>query len=125
MRTKSARPSLLVRLVLIAFIILPVCATSYAQDDRRDFWVHNSTGRRITELYVSPHEREDWGGDILKNDLPNGSNTAVYFEAVGRTSCKMDFRLVFGDGSEQTYEAGTNTCVISTVTFHPRSLTTD
>lgn len=110
--------SVAVRLSLIAaMIILPGYARSSRQD-RRDFWLLNITGKRISRFYVSPHDMDSWGRDILgQAELPNGLGTLIAFNSTVRTSCLMDFRLVFSDGTKQTYTQGRNVCKLSAIQF--------
>ena len=68
--------------------------TSHAQRvDQRNVWVLNNTNREISQLYVSPHESERWGQDVLGQvTLPHGLGTVVSFDSRSATSCVMDFR---------------------------------
>jgi hypothetical protein len=101
------------RLAVIALVVLPA-VISYGQD-RRNFWALNNTGKTIREFYVSPHESGNWGRDTLgETQLGNGTGTLISF--TGRSSCVMDFKLVFTDGTDQTYEQGV--CLLGAVHFN-------
>lgn len=97
--------------------------TSHAQRvDQRNVWVLNNTNREISQLYVSPHESERWGQDVLGQvTLPHGLGTVVSFDSRSATSCVMDFRIVYRDGSVQVYDDGRNVCLILAVQFNART----
>ena len=120
MKTISANAIKLSALCLVVAVAITLLAntSSYAQDER-NFWVLNNTGKTITRLYISPHEGASWGNDILgQSELPKGMGTMIYFDTDVRTSCLMDFKLVFRDGSEQTYMQGRNVCLLGAVQFN-------
>src|SRR5690348_270050 len=72
--------------------------------DQRNFIAINNTGRTIEHLYVSPHESNNWGGDVLgRFVLPSGYQTPIVFNPSFYSSCVMDMKVVFSDGSSQTY----------------------
>lgn len=103
---------------LLLFVVLTAGTWVKAQD-RRDFQLVNYTGNRIASVYVSAHESTDWGGDVLGLDtLSNGYQTRIYFNSRIRTSCFFDFKLVFDDGSTQTYMQGWNLCKFSQIYFY-------
>lgn len=112
LRTNRYTPVLLLTLMML------VSTGSYGQD-QRNFWALNNTGKTISRLYVSPHEDKSWGSDVLgESQLPTGVGTVISFRAGARTSCLMDFRLVFSDGSEATYPQGRNVCLLGAVQFN-------
>ena len=108
-------------LVLTA-TILGVAGPRVAQADQRNFVFVNATGHQIDRAYVSPHESDSWGGDVLGDSvLPNGTETIIVFPSDWATSCYFDFRLVFHDGSTETYTEGRNVCNLTGVAFGPYS----
>lgn len=120
MKKSSAKfvSSVAVRLPLVMVIIFLGQVSSHAQDER-NFWALNNTGKTISSLYVSPHEHKSWGKDILgQAELPTGIGTVISFDPDVETSCLMDFRLVFRDGTEQTYVQGRNVCKLGAVQFN-------
>ncbi len=110
--------SVVVLLSLVGAISLLGYARGHNQD-RRNFWLLNNTDHTISRFYVSPHESDSWGSDILGNaELPNGLGTIITFESASRSSCVMDFKLVFRDGSSQLYRQGRNVCTLGAVQFN-------
>ena len=108
----------LARLSLAAALLLG--GTRLQAQDLRNFSVVNNTGKLITRLYVSPQETGAWGGDVVgpTTTLPDGWQTTIYFNPAWRSSCVMDFMLVFSDGSTQFYTQGRNVCPLSAVQFN-------
>lgn len=103
---------------LVAALILVGYAGSQGRD-ARNFWVLNNTGKKISRFYVSPHESYSWGSDVLgQAELPNGIGALISFDSSIRSSCTMDFKLVFDDGSEQLYRQGRNVCLLVAVQFN-------
>ena len=101
---------------LVSGLVLP---TDVGAQDRRNFWALNNTQRKISEFYVSPHESGKWGRDVLGDaSLPHGIGTVITFDDFIDSSCTMDFKLVFTDGTEQTYEQGRNVCLLGAVQFN-------
>lgn len=67
--------------IAISFIFLAVmAAASFAQVF--DFTLVNKTGHTIAEVYCSPAEDEEWGDDVLGEDvLKNGASVDIQFPA--------------------------------------------
>jgi hypothetical protein len=108
------------RIALIAIVVLLGSGLTFGQD-RRNFWLLNNTGQTISSFYVSPHESNHWGVDVLgAEDLPNGIGAVISFSPGIRTSCVMDFKIVFNDGIEQSYRQGRNVCSLGAVQFNRR-----
>jgi len=84
--------------------------------DRRNFWVLNNSGHTISEFYVSPHEVDEWGNNTLGNDaLESGTGELIAW--AGKSSCSMDFKIVFDGDSVKYNNSGTNVCRIVAVLF--------
>ncbi len=87
--------------------------------DQRNFWCLNNTGKEMREFYVSAHESDRWGSDILgRATLLDGMGTVVYFNPNIQTSCNFDFKIVYANGTNQTYTNGRNVCSIHAVQFN-------
>ena len=50
--------------------------TASAQSDL-DFVIENSTGYTISEVYMSPTKRDNWGKQILSSPLKNGEKRKI------------------------------------------------
>jgi hypothetical protein len=112
----------LVALVLTGALGLGGVTSHARRVDQRNVWVLNNTNREISELYVSPHESDRWGQDVLGQvTLPHGVGTVISFDSRSASSCIMDFRIVYRNGSVQVYNDGRNVCQILAVQFNDRT----
>ncbi len=69
-----------------------------ARAGTQDFLLFNRTGIEIRELYVSPHDGEDWEEDVLGgNTLPSGSSVQVRFPRRERAE-HWDIKIVDDEG---------------------------
>ncbi len=100
---------------LVAAMAL-VWTTSSAYAANLDFTIVNNTGVDIYEVYVSPSDTEEWGDDIMEEDiLEAGASVDVTFEP-GEESEYWDIMVTDGDGNA-IYWTGFNLTQISTVTL--------
>lgn len=91
----------------------PAAAEGGAQ---QDFTLVNNTGHTVMTLNVSPSDSDQWGPDILGQDvLANGQSATVSFER-GQDQCNWDLRATYDDG-DTTDSRGVNLCEVSTVTL--------
>lgn len=91
----------------------PAAATTGAQ---QDFTLVNNTGHTVMTLNVSPSDSDQWGPDILGQDvLANGESATISFER-GQDQCNWDLRATYDDG-DATDQRGVNLCEIGTVTL--------
>ncbi len=72
-----------------------------------DFKLKNTTGRVITELYVSPHSSEYWGRNILGDDVYSGDTVNVTFP-LRASAHYWDIKAVYSDGTFVTFTSGYN-----------------
>jgi hypothetical protein len=107
-------------LVLLGLLALGVgVVKSQPQGDQRNFWALNNTQKEIREFYVSAHNDVRWENDVLgRATLLNGMGTVIYFTPAVKTGCNFDFKLVYADGSSQTYLQGRDVCNIFGVQFN-------
>lgn len=90
------RRYLLPLVVLAAVTIgLPTLSARPAvQNAKLDFTLINKTGLTIHELYVSPAKDDEWGEDILGQDvLKNGEKVDIEFSPKAKT-CNWDLKIV-------------------------------
>jgi hypothetical protein len=110
------------RTVLVLLVLLAVgvgVVKSQPNPDQRNFWALNNTSKEIREFFVSAHDSAQWGSDILgRATLPTGMGTVVYFDSAIKTGCNFDFKIVYADGSSQTYTQGRDICAIYAIQFN-------
>ncbi|MCS6855760.1 MAG: hypothetical protein NZ523_13555 [Elioraea sp.] len=92
-----------------------LAASFAAAQPNPDFWVANRSAMRIDRLYVSPVDRNDWGGDWLgEHVLRPGERFPVRPPRDGR--CLYDIRVVYADGSAEERRR-VNVCAVAEVSF--------
>lgn len=102
--------------VLVCIFSLLLISTAFAQG-KQDFTLHNETGVEIHELYISPHNSDDWEDDILGQDtLPNGESLDIHFSRK-ETAKLWDLKIVDGQGNSVEWE-NLNLLKISEITLH-------
>lgn len=62
---RMVRNVLLILITVSAFCLPGVLTTEISAQAAQDFTLVNKTGVEIYALYVTPHEAEEWGSDIL------------------------------------------------------------
>ena len=104
-------------IITLGLITIFLAATAFARAGKQDFILHNETGVEIHELYVSPHDSDDWEDDILgKDTLPDGESLKITFDNREKQA-KWDLKIVDGKGTSFEWE-DLNLTKISEVTLH-------
>lgn len=81
---------------------------------RQNFSVVNATGHVVTTLNVSPTSENEWGPDILGQDvLQNGQTAQIVFDRA-ETQCNYDIKATYDDG-DTTDMRNVNLCTVGTV----------
>jgi hypothetical protein len=107
-------------MVILTLVVLSGSALGQSTDeDQRDFWFLNNTGKVVVGAYVSPHNRRSWGPDSLgSNDvLADSSGILITFDSDVPTPCIFDFKLIFVSGEAQQYVDGINLCKYRAIEF--------
>ena len=112
---------LVVPLLALMMMALAVAASSgHARADQRDFTLINgSASVTIMHVYVSASDLNDWGEDVLGQDvlLPGESVTILFSGFDGEEgTCLYDIRVV-GQGGEEGVLYQIDLCSTDTVTF--------
>ena len=74
----------LVKSVMVAVFICVVSlfiVSSASAQGKQDFDLVNQTGYAISEVYITPHNANDWGENVFGDDDPlkNGEKTTIVF----------------------------------------------
>lgn len=96
--------------ILITLTLLTLAASAFAQVF--DFKLVNKTGFTIAEVYVSPADDDEWGEDVLGEDvLENKKSVEIEFDSDYEAALlafnvdKYDLRCELEDGSyEEWYD---------------------
>jgi hypothetical protein len=87
---------------LVAVISLFSVKNSSAQ--ALTFDVVNNTGVTLVDVFVTPAEQNNWGNDILPNNLfENGSTISVTIPADYGSTCMFDMKITDLAGSHITF----------------------
>lgn len=104
---KKMMKNLLVALALVGFICLPAISSEAKNVNQNikvtvgdlDFTLINRTGVEINALYVTPHNANEWGEDILGADtLLNNETLDISFSRKERAKL-WDLRVEDEDGA--------------------------
>lgn len=107
------------RVLLAAILAACVLPQQAIPQSRANFWFLNNTGKVLNNLYVSPQRQNTWGADVLgRATLPDGMGTLIVFPPSWRGVCHEDFKLVFSDGTYQTYSSGIDVCQLHALQFN-------
>lgn len=99
--------------VALAALLAVVAAPAMAED--LVFKVQNNSKATVTELYVSPTQKDEWGPNIIEGQVaPPGSEITVTITG-GKEVCNFDMRFV-GQGGEELEESG-DFCGLETYTL--------
>jgi len=99
---------LLVLLAVIALLSFSSVKNSSAQALTYD--VVNNTGVTLVDVYVTPHETEHWGNDILPNHVfENGMTITVTIPEDYGTTCLFDMKITDAVGGHVTF-TGIDAC---------------
>src|SRR5215467_1415080 len=114
LKKKSLKLELLLSLAAIAVFIT---ASFAARSGKQDFVLHNETGVEIHSVYVSPHESDDWGSDILGQEtLPTGESVKVTFDD-RENKARWDLKVTDKNNNSLEWE-NLNLIQIADVTLH-------
>jgi len=104
-------------LSLAAFAAIAVLETSKARAGDQDFTLVNDTGVEIHHVYISPHESDEWGEDILGEDtLAVGDSVDIKFSRKEKAAL-WDLKVADKEGNSLRWES-LNLLEISKVTLH-------
>jgi hypothetical protein len=90
---------------ILLLVALVFAATTWTQAQTiLEFKLVNNTGEDFYAVYLTDTDTQDWGDDILPEDIvKDGDTIDITFEDVnGNTLCSWDLRLTH-DASEENY----------------------
>ena len=92
------------------------CVAAAGQQEARVINIVNKTGTHITQVYVSPAGKSQWGDNLLQaNVLENGQQEQMSFKPEPKV-CKYDIRAVKINGKEMIFK-DLNLCHMLNVTL--------
>ena len=88
-----------------------------AQQARQDFTLVNRTGYDLSHVYVAPTKSDDWGEDIMGQDIvPDGATVNVTFSRAAST-CRWDLKVDYADDDSSAYWTNIDLCSVSRITI--------
>ena len=107
------RVKALIALFALSMLLIP---SAFAQG-QQDFTLHNETGVEINEVYISPHDVNEWEEDILGRDtLPDGESVDIHFSR-SEKAAMWDLKVTDKSGNSIVWE-NLNLLEISEATLH-------
>ena len=100
--------------IAAALVAAAIATAAYAA--AQDFVIVNDTGRTLMTLNVSPTGEEEWGPDLLGEQVMEEGVTATVTFDVDDGRCLWDLRASFEDGAVGDWRA-IDLCEISTITL--------
>jgi len=82
-----------------------------------DFTLVNATGYGIAAVQISPTKQQEWGGNILDEELGDGEAVDISFHPQA-DAARWDLQITWSDESEQVYWIGLNLTEISQLTLY-------
>jgi hypothetical protein len=105
------KASFLAAVMTVALGLTPMAAVA---DD--GYGIINDTGMDITHLYISAHEEDEWGDDILGVEvLEDGDECGIEFDP-SDDRCDWDIKITDGNGKNWTVTK-VDLCKITKITF--------
>ena len=101
------------RLKSLAACLCLIAAPAFAED--LVFDLTNASSANLQELYVSSANSDDWGDDILGQDLLAAGEVAAVTIADGETVCSYDMQFVMDNGV--TLEGTADLCALNQFTI--------
>jgi len=81
----------------LAFLAASAFAPAAIADSDLDFVLENRTGYTLSEVYMSPTRKDNWGKQILKAPLKDGANLNLKAPATAKVQ-SYDLKAVYMDG---------------------------
>ncbi len=105
------------RLTLTSAACFFAAFTSLAIAEDAKFTLDNQSDYQIDEFYASPANEDDWGDDILGQEVLPGGESGTVTIADGSDQCVYDLKAVEEDGTEHEL-TDLNICESPSVTFN-------
>ena len=103
------------RILAALGLVTVLSAPAFAEDVK--FTLTNASEYQIDEFYASPANDENWGDDILGQDVLEGGQAGTVTITDGSTECLYDLKAVDEDGQEHVLE-DLDLCATPDVTFN-------
>jgi hypothetical protein len=85
----------------LLFMLMLSCTVAFA--GAQDFTLVNHSGFQITNVYVAPSQSDDWGDDVLGNQVLNDNYQVNIHFHHGERATHWDLQVTDSDGNNHTY----------------------
>jgi hypothetical protein len=103
--------------VVFSVLFLVILSARVSAQAKQDFTLVNKIGFTINNLYITTHDANEWGEDILGKDaMPNGDELDIQFHPKENV-CLWDLRIEDKDGNYIEWE-NIDLCKWTKVTLH-------
>jgi hypothetical protein len=98
--------------------VLSFAVPAIADDAKQDFKLVNATGYELKALYVAPSKSDDWGDDILGQDvLSDGQAVNIHFSPKAKT-CNWDLKVTYTEDDSNAVWEKIDLCSVEKITIH-------
>jgi hypothetical protein len=101
-------------ITLAAILAVSAVAPAFAED--LEFTLINNSSHDVTEMYLSPHEQNTWGENILSVPSVAAGTQGTISITDGEEVCDYDMRFVTADGA--SVEDTQDMCKLGTFTLN-------
>ena len=101
-------------LTIAAVLAASFAAPAFAED--LQFTLINNSSHDVTEMYLTPHDKDTWGPNILTVDKVAAGTQGTIGITDGETVCDYDIRFVTADGV--TVDDTQDVCKLGSYTLH-------
>jgi hypothetical protein len=105
------------KLFAAVILVLAFVAPAGAQEAKQDFKLVNKTGYELKAIYVSPAKSDDWGDDIMGDQVVgDGMTVNVHFSPKVHT-CKWDLKVTYTDDDSNAVWGDIDLCTVEKITI--------
>lgn len=109
--------AMLLRALLVVMAVCALGMTQAAMAGDQDFTLVNKTGVEVYSVFISPHDSDDWGDDVMDQDtLADGETVDITFSRKEKADL-WDLRIEDKDGNSIEWDS-LDLLEISQVTLH-------
>ena len=100
----------------VLFFLSIIVGSSTAQSNQ-DFSITNKTGMILVDVFISAHDAEHWGPDVIPKDMIlDGETFNFTFTDVSSDKCSWDI-LFTADNGQKYYMKGVDLCNTVSITL--------
>lgn len=102
---------------LLSVALVWFAAPVLAQEAKQDFTLVNKTGYELKAVYVGPSTSDDWGDDIMGQDvLADGQAVNIHFQPKVK-ACKWDLKVIYTEDNSKAVWTDIDLCNVGKITI--------